>query len=251
MEEEQESAHQISSVDCEECKSKPWKYKCPGCSIRTCSLPCINSHKQRTDCNGKKSITHVLSLTQFDDNLLLSAGARLMNGLIEEYRKVEEVSYIRLSLDKVKEKIEKLRERKELGSHRERRSLVTFLCYMHDALDQLLTTKFLLLRQCLIPMKQQLICCYKLPAEHEVWRFREHLNIKAPLREQLANKVILEYPVIYVFLPSHSFDFEVIKYSVPRKSELKEVDCSDSPSPRGVMFREEDIGDGGSSDPHI
>lgn len=77
------------------------------------------------------------------------------------------------------------------------------------------------------------------------------LNIKAPLREQLANKVILEYPVIYVFLPSHSYDFEVIKYSIPRKVEPKAPDCSDSPSPRGVTFKEEDIGDGGSTDPRI
>lgn len=71
------------------------------------------------------------------------------------------------------------------------------------------------------------------------------------MREQLANKVILEYPVIYVFLPSHNYDFEVIKYSVPLKVEPKELDCGDSPSPKGVMFREEDVGDGGSSDPHI
>lgn len=73
MEKEQESnPNPISSVECEECKLNPWKYKCPGCSIRTCSLPCVNSHKQRTACNGKKSLTEVLPLSQFDDNILLS-----------------------------------------------------------------------------------------------------------------------------------------------------------------------------------
>ncbi|TMW85116.1 hypothetical protein EJD97_023752, partial [Solanum chilense] len=77
------------------------------------------------------------------------------------------------------------------------------------------------------------------------------LNSKAPLREQLANKAILEYPVIQVFLPSHNYDFEVIKSSVPRKVEREVLNCSDSPSPKGAMFREEDIGDDGSSDPHI
>lgn len=76
------------------------------------------------------------------------------------------------------------------------------------------------------------------------------LDIKASLCEQLTNKVILEYPVIYVFLPSHSCDFEVIRDSVPLKAEQNESDC-DSPSPKGVTFREEDIEDGGSLDPHV
>lgn len=76
------------------------------------------------------------------------------------------------------------------------------------------------------------------------------LDIKASLREQLATKVVLEYPVIYVFLPSHSCDFEVIKYSVPLRVEQNELDC-DSRSPKGVMFREEDIEDGGSLNPHV
>ncbi|KAI9162491.1 hypothetical protein LWI28_027898 [Acer negundo] len=44
--------------------------------------------------------------------------------------------------------------------------------------------------------------------------FRE-LDIKALIRQQLSNLVLLEYPIIYVFLPSHSFDFEVVKDSQP------------------------------------
>ncbi|CAI9764950.1 unnamed protein product [Fraxinus pennsylvanica] len=52
------------------------------------------------------------------------------------------------------------------------------------------------------------------------------LNIKAPILEQLANLVILEYPVI------HTVD-------------------ADYPSPKGVTFREEEFEDGGSSNPLI
>lgn len=33
------------------------KYKCPGCSARTCSLPCVKRHKQRADCSGKRDPT--------------------------------------------------------------------------------------------------------------------------------------------------------------------------------------------------
>ncbi|XP_056841761.1 uncharacterized protein LOC108858503 [Raphanus sativus] len=40
--------------------------------------------------------------------------------------------------------------------------------------------------------------------------FKE-LDIKAPLRQQLAKVAIVEYPVIHVYLPSHSYDFDVIR----------------------------------------
>ncbi|KAF3498819.1 hypothetical protein DY000_02051913 [Brassica cretica] len=36
-------------------------------------------------------------------------------------------------------------------------------------------------------------------------------NMSGPLRQQLAQVTILEYPVIHVYLPSHSYDFEVIR----------------------------------------
>lgn len=60
------------TVLCEECKEKPSKYKCPGCSVRSCSLNCVKAHKQRASCSGKRSQTHFVPLSQFDDNLLLS-----------------------------------------------------------------------------------------------------------------------------------------------------------------------------------
>ena len=52
--------------------------------------------------------------------------------------------------------------------------------------------------------------------------FRE-LDVKAPIRQQLSNLVILEYAVIYVFLPSHNFDFEVVKEANPvtHKNKVK------------------------------
>ncbi|KAH6820402.1 HIT-type Zinc finger family protein [Perilla frutescens var. hirtella] len=47
-------------------------YKCPGCSLRTCSLACVNYHKQRTACSGKRPLTNFIPISKFDDNLLLS-----------------------------------------------------------------------------------------------------------------------------------------------------------------------------------
>ncbi|KAK1276060.1 hypothetical protein QJS04_geneDACA001814 [Acorus gramineus] len=69
------------------------------------------------------------------------------------------------------------------------------------------------------------------------------LNIKAPIRQQLANVLLVEYPVIHVFLPSHSLDFIVEKKVVKffqknaKPSELP----NRIPSPRAVLSREEEI----------
>ncbi|KAG8053859.1 hypothetical protein GUJ93_ZPchr0001g31586 [Zizania palustris] len=57
---------------CEECGERPWKYRCPGCSRLTCSLPCVQSHKRRTACTGKRPRADPVPLSQFDDNHLLS-----------------------------------------------------------------------------------------------------------------------------------------------------------------------------------
>ena len=57
--------------------------------------------------------------------------------------------------------------------------------------------------------------------------FRE-LDVKAQIRQQLSNLVILEYAVIYVFLPSHNFDFEVVKEANPvtQKQSLRILEAT-------------------------
>ncbi|KAL2920555.1 Box C/D snoRNA protein 1 [Bienertia sinuspersici] len=78
MEEEKQlcdSEHQNSRKTvllCEECNSKEFKYKCPGCYRRTCSLYCVNSHKKLSGCTGKRNATQFVPLSQFDDSTLLS-----------------------------------------------------------------------------------------------------------------------------------------------------------------------------------
>jgi hypothetical protein len=57
---------------CEECGEQPWKYRCPGCARLTCSLPCVQAHKRRTACTGKRPRTGPVPLAQFDDNQLVS-----------------------------------------------------------------------------------------------------------------------------------------------------------------------------------
>ncbi|GAB4828131.1 hypothetical protein Ancab_035046 [Ancistrocladus abbreviatus] len=76
------------------------------------------------------------------------------------------------------------------------------------------------------------------------------LDINAAVSQLLANLVILEYPVSHVFLPSHSYDFEVVKH-LPVVSELKACKKDDCPSPKGILFKEEEIEDGSTPDPQI
>ncbi|KAF6148552.1 hypothetical protein GIB67_042511 [Kingdonia uniflora] len=68
---------------CNECNLNPSKYTCPGCSLRSCSLPCVKSHKQRTSCMGKRPRSEFVPFSQFDDNLLISD-----YNLLEEVKRV-------------------------------------------------------------------------------------------------------------------------------------------------------------------
>ena len=60
--------------------------------------------------------------------------------------------------------------------------------------------------------------------------------MKAPIKEQLANIVILEFPVVFVFLPSHTINFEVIKdVNINTHKSLKK-DSEGNQSPEGESF---------------
>ncbi|PNX74896.1 box C/D snoRNA protein 1-like [Trifolium pratense] len=68
-------------TQCGECKSNPSKYKCPGCSIQSCSLPCVKAHKLRTGCTGKRNQTQFVHISKFNDSILLSAPTRWIEGM--------------------------------------------------------------------------------------------------------------------------------------------------------------------------
>lgn len=40
---------------CQICAEKIARYRCPACGIQSCSLPCIQTHKERTTCTGKRT----------------------------------------------------------------------------------------------------------------------------------------------------------------------------------------------------
>ena len=57
---------------CEGCSVQVSRYKCPACSFRSCSLPCVRAHKLKTSCSGKRDRTSFLPVSAFDDSRLLS-----------------------------------------------------------------------------------------------------------------------------------------------------------------------------------
>ncbi|XP_050226051.1 uncharacterized protein LOC126675454 [Mercurialis annua] len=280
---------------CEECKENPSKYKCPGCSLHSCSLPCVKAHKHRTGCSGKRNQTQFVPLSQFNDRIILS-----------DYNLLEETKRVAESAQRMREKLRayaqfrlpahlkslrsaaasrrtKLlflpsgmtkREKNQSGYNQRNKFISwTIEWRFHNTELVLLDHRIHEDRNLCSIIEQHLIPG---PWNHQLKQFSEEhldslkffirkypkgpkspfceLDIKAPLRQQLANIVILEYPVIYVFLPSHSYDFEIVKsmQSVTHKPDTQNSFHGDHPNPTGTPFKEEKIEENnGSSDTQV
>ncbi|KAK9909984.1 hypothetical protein M0R45_033962 [Rubus argutus] len=272
-----------AEIICQECKAKPSKYKCPGCSIRSCSLPCVKAHKDRTACTGKRNQTQFVPMSQMDDNLLLS-----------DYNLLEDVKRVAESAQRLRNKLCRYNNfrlpfylKSLRGAAFSRRTKLLFLPSgmskreknqtRYDTRKKCITwtiewrfhsTDVVLIdhgvnenmnlssilenhlqpgpwNHQLRPFCEERLGCLKLFIRKRPKGtrspFRE-LDLKVPIRQQLANLDILEYPVIYVFLPSHGIDFEVVKDVTPtvHKQELKSYG-SNGASAGGVPFKEEEI----------
>ncbi|KAJ0229335.1 hypothetical protein HA466_0317070 [Hirschfeldia incana] len=270
----------MNSSDCGECKLKTWKYKCPGCSIRSCGLPCVKAHKHRTGCNGKRKVTDFVTISQFGDNLLLS-----------DYRMLEEAKRVAESAQRRRNQIcknpyfkETQRSKLRAAAARGRTNLMFLSSGMlnremnqtrYDNRSKCISwtiewrfhsTDVVLVDHGLVTIFFSLtgyfmFVCFALFDDVETMHHRvgedtslcsvienhlkpgpwihklkpfcdvdlvslklfipqypkgvkapyKELDIKAPLRQQLAKVAIVEYPVIHVYLPSQSYDFEVVR----------------------------------------
>eukprot|EP00551_Chaetoceros_affinis_P007762 CAMPEP_0203669096 /NCGR_PEP_ID=MMETSP0090-20130426/5558_1 /ASSEMBLY_ACC=CAM_ASM_001088 /TAXON_ID=426623 /ORGANISM="Chaetoceros affinis, Strain CCMP159" /LENGTH=250 /DNA_ID=CAMNT_0050533695 /DNA_START=45 /DNA_END=794 /DNA_ORIENTATION=- len=59
-------------VPCSVCNDKTAIYRCPGCFIRTCSLSCCLSHKEKSGCDGKRNRVGFVPLHRYNDSTLSS-----------------------------------------------------------------------------------------------------------------------------------------------------------------------------------
>jgi hypothetical protein len=57
---------------CEVCTVASALYKCPACSVQTCSLPCVKQHKALTGCTGKRERTAFVPMAAFTEHDLRS-----------------------------------------------------------------------------------------------------------------------------------------------------------------------------------
>ncbi|OAD69344.1 hypothetical protein PHYBLDRAFT_172596 [Phycomyces blakesleeanus NRRL 1555(-)] len=57
---------------CEQCHDQTWKYKCPRCDMRTCSLACVKQHKAEKECSGERSKTHFVPMKQYTERDMMS-----------------------------------------------------------------------------------------------------------------------------------------------------------------------------------
>ncbi|XP_028755062.1 box C/D snoRNA protein 1-like [Neltuma alba] len=276
---------------CEECRSNPSIYKCPGCSIRSCSLACVKAHKQRTGCTGKRNQTHFVPISQFDDNLLLSdynlledmkrvaeSARRMRSKFGAHFRLPLHLKSLRNAAGSRKTKLLFLykgmsKREKNQSRYDNRKKFISWtiewrfhqtdIVLVDHGVDENASFSTILEKHLKPgPWNHQLrkfceeeLDCLKLfirkYPKGPKSPFKE-LDVKAPIREQLANVVILEFPVVHVFLPSHNVNFEVIKPVNPTLHKPLQRDCDGAQSPKGMAFREEEIEDDNSSpDPHI
>lgn len=57
---------------CEMCGVDEGRYKCPRCSMFTCSLSCCNQHKKTNHCSGKRDKTAFVDLQDYSETHLRS-----------------------------------------------------------------------------------------------------------------------------------------------------------------------------------
>ncbi|XP_077573207.1 box C/D snoRNA protein 1 [Stigmatopora nigra] len=62
----------ISLSKCGVCGVEEAKYNCPACLKRSCSLPCVKKHKEKSRCSGVRNKTAFLKVSHMDEMALLS-----------------------------------------------------------------------------------------------------------------------------------------------------------------------------------
>lgn len=62
---------------CQVCNVGEFKYCCPRCEIRFCSVECCREHKRASGCNGERDRTKFVPLREFTDEALHSGATSI------------------------------------------------------------------------------------------------------------------------------------------------------------------------------
>lgn len=79
-EEEVFHPNDIHHTKCMVCSQAVKQYKCPACSIFTCSLMCCKKHKVQSGCTGKRDRASYVSMQQYNER-----------NLVQDYHFLEDV----------------------------------------------------------------------------------------------------------------------------------------------------------------
>ncbi len=60
------------ATKCEICIMNMFKYTCPRCNLKSCSLECCRQHKLNTGCNGQRDKTKFIKKEEFNEIELLN-----------------------------------------------------------------------------------------------------------------------------------------------------------------------------------
>ena len=58
--------------NCRVCEEQEGKYRCPKCLLITCSLQCVNVHKEKFNCDGKRDRFQFVNLKEMEDKHVTS-----------------------------------------------------------------------------------------------------------------------------------------------------------------------------------
>ncbi|KAG9343199.1 hypothetical protein JZ751_014178 [Albula glossodonta] len=181
MEEMKGRKRKMSLANCDTCGTEEARYRCPGCSKHSCSLPCVKKHKSDFGCSGVRDKTAFVPLSKFDEMNLLSGFWKIqadwrtvhtetpaLSGL--KPPKVAEQFFWHLKLLFPQSGVEYTKSR-----------LKAYVLAAPDLVK--------------VFMKAE-------NRRHNSLRYHE-LDLQKSLRDNLRFKVLIEYPVLHVTLKGH------------------------------------------------
>lgn len=219
----------LSHLLCKICENAQSKYRCPQCSITTCSLSCINLHKTQSQCLGIRNKTEFIPIQSFRDRHLLN-DFRFLEEISRNIDNSKRLSYARqLSLlhpNHIKHLIYQSKRRnlnlsilpRNFSKHKNNRSYFKFKTNLIEwTVDWIVYTKseqintlnpeneilrdaFMKTFEKLVEFNSLLNSDIKIYLKSETiqqQKFHE-LDLSKTICENLKGKEIIEYPVFYV-----------------------------------------------------
>eukprot|EP01017_Pseudomicrothorax_dubius_P020865 TRINITY_DN22649_c0_g1_i1.p1 TRINITY_DN22649_c0_g1~~TRINITY_DN22649_c0_g1_i1.p1 ORF type:complete len:336 (-),score=45.28 TRINITY_DN22649_c0_g1_i1:33-1040(-) len=90
---------------CEICQTNPFKYKCPNCKMKSCSMPCEQQHRTLKNCDGRRHAEKFIPVREFDDsNFRRDIG--MLSDMIERTENAKKwLSSLRFSKDELRSRL--------------------------------------------------------------------------------------------------------------------------------------------------